>query len=214
MTVSTRVIRLIVSRMELPYVQLQGGQRLQVIPEFAALPYCQKNQSAAFVASHRVLIVWENDPKLLLERAQTIQDLLIGMIWSNETQRVNDKATAQGIDIDVTDLDDLLDDPEPVKPQPRRIKLWQSVYTSMAICLLTVTIGSAWRHVAIEQIQAPNWLRLLFLLPLPAQAWLSLVSITTCPIFHDRLTDQVLLPGTCRQCRSVFRISEACEIEQ
>ncbi|KAH7412026.1 glycosyl transferase family group 2-domain-containing protein [Phaeosphaeria sp. MPI-PUGE-AT-0046c] len=171
MTVSTRMIKLIISRTELSYVQIQHGQRLQVVPDFAALPYCQKNQSAAFVASQQILVVWEDDPKMLLDRAQTIQDLLI---WGDELFRASDKAAAQSIDIDVADLDEILDDIETTQSQPRKTKLWQAVYTSMAICLLTITIGSAWRHVAIEQIHAPNWLRLLFILPLPAQAWLSL----------------------------------------
>lgn len=113
---------------------------------------------------------------MLLERAQTIQDLLFKMTMGDELWRVSDKATAQSIGIDVTELDEFWDDIENTQLQPRKIKLWQAVYTSMAICLLTITIGSAWRHVAIEQIHAPNWVRLLFILPLPAQAWLSLVS--------------------------------------
>jgi len=57
------------------------------------------------------------------------------------------------------------------------MKMWQAAYCGMSILLLTVAIGSGYRQIAIEEFQAPkHWLRLLFLICLPAQVWLSLVS--------------------------------------
>ena len=70
MTVNTRVIKLILATNDLPYVELTPGLRLQVIPSMSDLSICQKHQSAAFVAKEQLLIVWEDDPKRLLERAK------------------------------------------------------------------------------------------------------------------------------------------------
>jgi hypothetical protein len=176
MTVNTRMIKLILGRTELPYVQIQFGKRLQVIPDYNALQYCQKNMGAAFIATHQTLVVWEDDPKRLLDRAQGIQDALVKMIWGNDLARVTDKTIAKSIGIEAVENNEegwgLHEDKS---EQPRKLKLWQSLYTSIAICMLTVAIGSGWRQIAIEQIHDPNWLRMLFLIAIPGQAWLSLV---------------------------------------
>jgi hypothetical protein len=175
MTINTRMLDLILSRTALPYVQIQLGKRLQIVPDFNALPFCQKNMSAAFVASHQALVVWEDDPKRLLDKAQGLQDAMIKMVWGNGVANMTDKTIVKSIGIVLKEYDESLDDYEEHPEQPRRIKLWQSLYTAIAICMLTVAIGSGWRQVAIQQIQDPNWSRLLFLIVIPAQAWLSLV---------------------------------------
>lgn len=183
------MIKLILERTDLPYVQIQYGQRLQVVPDFSALQYCRKNMQAAFVASHQALVVWEDEPKRLLERAQSIQDALVQMIWGKDLARVTEKAVAKSIGLEAKEYSeepwDIFDDtPE----KPRKLKMWQSVYTSIAILMLTVAVGSGWRQVAIQQIHEPNWLRMLFLIAIPAQAWLSLVcckgSTRLCPADH------------------------------
>jgi hypothetical protein len=176
MTVRTKIIHLILSRTDLSYVQIQSGKRLQIIPDFGALAYCQKNQSAAFVRSHQTLVVWEDDPKKLLDRAQGLQDAIIRMVWGNEVAFATERAIAKSVGTEFpdhgTDLDELEDNQEP----PRKIRVWQAIYTSTAILMLTVAIGGGWREIGIQQVQAPNWLRLLFLITLPPHVWLSLVS--------------------------------------
>ncbi|KAF1917616.1 glycosyl transferase family group 2-domain-containing protein [Ampelomyces quisqualis] len=172
-TVSTKMIRLILSRTELPYVQIQHGMRLQVVPDFSTLRYCQKNQSASFIASEQLLVVWEDDPRRLLDRAQGIQDALVKMIWGNELSRLTDSTVAKSVGIDVSEPDDGLEEYDETPEEPRKIRLWQAVYTGIAITVLTVGVGSGWSHIAIEQIQDPNWLRMLFILAVPGQAWLA-----------------------------------------
>jgi hypothetical protein len=187
MTVSTKMIKLILSRTELPYVQIQHGKRLQVVPDMASLKFCQKNQSASFVAKEQVLVVWEDDPGSLLERAQGIQDSLVRMIWGNELSRVTDAGIAKTLGIDIYDLDAGFQEFESPE-EPRPIRLWQTVYTAMAITMLTAAIGSGWRQVAIQQVYNPNWFRMLFALTLPAQGWLALVSSSTTGSLSGPLT--------------------------
>jgi hypothetical protein len=175
MTVNSRIIKLILSRTEFPYVQIQAGKRLQVVPDFDVLPYCQKNQFAAFVTSHQALVVWEDDPKRLIDRAQGIQDALIKMIGGDELAHMTNKSIEKSVGPDTDDYVESMVDHEEVENYKRPLKMWQPIYTSIAILMLTTAIGSGWRKVAIQQVQDPDWLRLLFMIAIPGQACLSLV---------------------------------------
>jgi hypothetical protein len=171
MTVNTKIIHLILSRTDLPYVQIQAGKRLQIVPDFGALPYCQKNQSAAFVKSHQTLVVWEDDPQKLLDHAQSLQDTIIKMVWGNEIAFAT-KEGADGSEYD-SDMNSLEGGVEPL----RKTGVHQAIYTAAATLLLMVTMGAGWKQVGIQQVQDPNWLRLLFILTLVPHFWLSLVSL-------------------------------------
>jgi hypothetical protein len=170
MTVNTKIIHLILSRTDLPYVQIQAGKRLQIVQDFGALAYCQKNQSAAFVKSHQTLVVWEDDPEKLLDRAQGLQDTIIKMVWGNEIIFAIEKGAA-GSEYD-SNIDSLEGGVEP----PRKTGVHQAIYTAAATLLLMVTMGAGWKQIGIQQVQDPNWLRLLFILTLVPHFWLSLVS--------------------------------------
>jgi hypothetical protein len=191
MTVNNRVIKYVLERTSMPYVQIQSGLRLQVIPDFEALPFCQRNQSAAFIASRGMLVVWQDDPKLLLERADSIINALMRMMCGNEYGHGPDdeleKVLGKTPIIDIEDYTEVYDTGSGGN-EKREQKLWQSAYCGMSILLLTTAIGSGWRQVAIQEIQDPNKLRYLFLICLPAQVWLSLVCrsfSTSCCLITD-----------------------------
>jgi hypothetical protein len=173
MTVNTRVIKLILARTDLPYVELTAGLRLQVIPNIKDLPHCQKHQSAAFIATQQMLVVWEDDPKRLLERASYIQETLMKMIW--------------GV-TDVAPMDQ--DDLETADEKPRRTVLIQAWLTAATLVLAISALGGGWRNIAIEIVVDRNYVRLAFLACLLPQVWLSLVR-TLRPmlfiIFHPSL---------------------------
>ncbi|KAF2707819.1 hypothetical protein K504DRAFT_435857 [Pleomassaria siparia CBS 279.74] len=171
MTVNTRVIKLLLARTDLSYVQIDPGLRLQVIPNIEALPYCQKYQSAAFVASTQLLIVWEDDPKRLLEHAGYIQDTLMKMIWEGDpTLGMEDKTDP---DVNVLPIDDA-EEADLAPDKERRVILIQAVLTAATIVLVMAAMGSGWRNVAIELVVDGNWIRLAFLACMLPQMWLSL----------------------------------------
>jgi hypothetical protein len=178
MTVNSRVIKFILERTSVPFVQIQSGLRLQVVPDFEALPFCQRGQSAAFIASRGMLVVWEDDPKLLLERADFIINALMRMMCGDEYGYGADdeikKVLGKNPMIDIGDYSEVFDMGNGSE-EKRELKLWQAAYCGMSILLLTTAIGSGWRQIAIQQIHEPNWLRLLFIICLPGQVWLSLV---------------------------------------
>jgi hypothetical protein len=189
MTVNTRVIKYILERTQGRYVQIQTGLRLQVIPDFEALPFCQRGQSAAFVASRGILIVWQDDPKLTLERAEFIINCLMRMMcgaeYGYDAQDLElEKALGKNPIVSIEEYDDGSFSSNGQDDEPREMKMWQAAYCGMSILLLTTAIGSGYRQIAIEEFQAPkHWLRLLFIICLPAQVWLSLVS-QRCAHFH------------------------------
>lgn len=179
MTVKTRVISYLLAKSDVSYVEIRPGLRLQVIPNFASLSFCQRGQSAAFVASEQLLVVWQDDAKLLLEKSELLINYMMRMMCGHDygysVDEELDIVNGKSVSYDHPEQDNSSELDDTHDPTPRKLKIWQSIYTAISILLLTTAIGSGWRKVAIQQIQEPNWLRLLFIICLPAQFWLSLV---------------------------------------
>ncbi|KAJ4372949.1 hypothetical protein N0V83_003240 [Neocucurbitaria cava] len=174
-TVSSSIIEYLLAQTEAPFVQIQPGLRLQILPSVHSLPHCQKGQSAAFISSHQMLFIWQDDPKLLIRRAQEFQDALASSIVGDEFDiKDDDKTMHKPQFANVADYEDDFGLEERMIDKPRKAKLWQAVYTGGTILALTVALGTGWRQVAIQQIHDPNWFRLLFIISVPAQVWLSL----------------------------------------
>jgi hypothetical protein len=174
MTVRTTVIKTIVSLTDLPYVQIQSGKRLQLIPDIASLPFCQRNQSAAFIASHQMLVVWDDSPTLLVRRTEDIQQSLMSM-FCGEGDDVSEDMASKGTFVSTKEYEDYYDLAGIDDNEERRPQLWQCVYTSMALLLMISALGSGFRQIAIQQMHKPDWRRFLFVIPLAGQIWLSLV---------------------------------------
>ena len=178
MTISTRVIKLFLLNIDRPYVPLSDGLRLQVLPDMAALPRCQKHQFAAFIADKGVLVVWDDEPRYLLSRAEKLEKGLMEMVWHGELPQIeNEKAGSK----DGSTVGKALDavgqpDAEAVKDDnARRIVLLQPFLTSVTLVLTLAAMGSGWRNVALEVFVDHNYLRLAFLAAAPAQMWLAFV---------------------------------------
>jgi hypothetical protein len=173
MTVSTPIIEMILSSTKTDYVQISHGQRIQIIPSFDALPYCQRYQSAAFVRSHQLLVVWDDDANLLIDHATRLQEsLMAGFFKATIADENKNNEAKKDANVEVSSL---IEDGNNGKDKSRRVPLWQTIYTTLAIMLLITCIAFGYRKVAIEIVVDPNWLRLLFLLVLPASVWLGLV---------------------------------------
>jgi hypothetical protein len=177
MTVRSEIITYILEHFDQPYVQIQSGLRIQVLPDYDALPYCQRGQSAAFVSERRVLVVWHDNAKLLLDLAQQIRDS-VAESFSGEELADGERNNSKGFS-SLLVLQDLEENeknvPESGVEKPRKIMLWQAGYTATALFLSVASIGAGWSKIAVEQIQEPNWFRLLFVICIPAQFWLAQV---------------------------------------
>ena len=185
MTVSTRVIRLVVERTRLVTITLQDGLHVQILPSIKFLATCQKHQNAAFIKDQGILVVWADSPREVITQAQDIEGQMMHVFARSldpydekspekegHTVRVTEKGVG-GSDLDSEKMsreDGLTDD-------PRRIVLNQAILCAITLILIIAALASGWRQIAIQIKVDHNWIRLAFILVMPLQIWLALVCI-------------------------------------
>jgi hypothetical protein len=202
-------VKLFLRKMDVTYVPLDNGLRIQVLPNVTYLPQCQKHHFAAFIQDPSILVVWDDDPNHLLSRAEGIEDNLIGMVWNvdeddNEktSNAVPSKSASRTPSIRVKDV---LSSPnsnteESLAESPRKIVLIQPFLTAITLILILAAIGGGWRQIAMELKVDYGWIRLAFVVVVPLQIWLALVGFIMLYTSKSRLTFQVLHAGYCRLC--------------
>ena len=179
MTINTGVVKLFLQDGTLTHMPLDSGLRLQILPNISALPDCQKHQFAAFVRTHNVLIVWDDDPNHILKRVQSIEDQLISMIWKEEIEDDESappmlSAVPSILNLNPNGDETSSQNPEIANVPARRIVLVQPILTAITIVILVAAIGSGWRQIALEIKVDHNWMRLAFIAVVPFQCWLAL----------------------------------------
>ncbi|KAI4124414.1 MAG: hypothetical protein LQ338_004805 [Usnochroma carphineum] len=180
MTVNTKVINLILQRDDLVFIQLKDGLKLQILPNIAFLPTCQKYQNAAFVKDQAVLIVWADSPKEVLARAAAIEEQMMwvfsqGMSPYGE-EEPDEKKEEQSVNVVElpSDGEGSYGMEEGHREKPRPIHLTQAIMTGLTLILVVAAMGSGWRQMAIETAVDNSYLRWAFLAAVPAQIWLAL----------------------------------------
>ncbi|KAI9698880.1 MAG: hypothetical protein M1820_007301 [Bogoriella megaspora] len=170
LTVSTRVIKLFLHHNTQAYVPLRDGLRLQVLPDISWLPRCQKHQFAAFIADRGVLIVWDDQPRHILERTRNIETQLMDMIWATEDE---EKMGTKPPSVMINEVDSEEDAEQGAITFKRRPVLWQPVFTAFALFLAITAMGTGWRQIAVETFVDSTYLRMAFFLACPIQIWLA-----------------------------------------
>lgn len=183
MTVNTRVIKLFLRRQDLPYVPLKDGLRIQILPNITFLPTCQKHHFAAFIKDTSILVVWDDEPKHLLSRAQKIEEQLMSMIWDSNSEY--DEKTNKSQSVLVTEVpqegpDGEIVYEELITEKPRKLVLIQATITALTLIILIAAIGAGWRNIAIEIAVDKSMMRLVFAAVVPLQMWLALVCLACC----------------------------------
>jgi len=173
MTVNTRVINVILAsrRTSYDYIPLPDGLRLQVLPSMRELPRCQKHHFAAFIQDLQILVVWDDEPKKVLARAEALERQLMKMIWGSgdqeEDEAEGEGEKGQGIEIDETpvDLEAAANSPD------RRIKLTSAFTVALTLALSLSTIGIGYRALALEIATDKSFIRLALIVVSPLQVW-------------------------------------------
>src|ERR1700712_1990416 len=106
MTVNSRIIRTFLEwSPDAVDVPLLNGLRIQILPTIEDLPRARKHQYAAFVASEKLLVVWDDETMNVIARAKAIESELMELIWKaglstdeQEDQRKRSTAIAGKID--------------------------------------------------------------------------------------------------------------------
>ena len=173
MTVNTRVIKLFLTKNEKSYVPLKEGLRLQVLPDVSYLPRCQKHQFAAFIADRGVLVVWDDEPRHILDRAQKIEKALMEMIWDNGSEGDDDEKDGSSMNANDRAMGDGVVERGTFE-QPRRIFMLMPILSAATLFLTVLAIGAGYRLIAIETMVDMNYMRMAFVFAIPAQCWLAL----------------------------------------
>jgi len=171
MTVNTRVIKLFLHNNQKSYVPLKNGLRLQVVPDMSYLPRCQKHQFAAFVADRGCLVVWDDEPRHILDRANKIEKSLMEMIW-DDSGSMDDEKKEAAVDIDEVGSED--DVERGTLEEPRKINLLMPISSAFTLAVTILAIGSGWRQIAFQTTVDGNYLRIAFIVAFIPQVWLAL----------------------------------------
>lgn len=178
MTVNTRVIKIFLSRNTENFVPLADGLRLQVLPSIDYLPKCQKHHFAAFIQDTCVLVVWDDQPKKLMDRAENIEQQLMRMIWKgmgdNEIEE-DEKKTMVYAEATEISSSASMDIEDAANTERRPIMLWNSVCSAMTMFLVIGAMSFGFKALAKEVTTDGNYTRLALLVVVPAQFFVSLV---------------------------------------
>jgi hypothetical protein len=179
MTVNTRVIKLFLTQHTADYVPLSHGLRLQVLPSVEYLPQCQKHHFGAFIRDQQNLIVWDDESRNLLQRAASIENSLMDLVWSTtEFEALDEKKSANVSTTSVLSFDqEEAIDPnnlESALRQNRKTKLTNAVVVGATLTLLVAALGMGWRNLAQEVAIDGNYTRLALLVVTPCQVFVSL----------------------------------------
>lgn len=185
MTINSRVISLFLQSNPRDHVPLGNGLRVQVLPNMTFLPASQRHHFAAFIADRGLMVVWDDNPRHLLKRATDIQDALMAVIWPTETDEVAEEMPSKEksgmVNVEEVSDSDSTNEEDDMEP-PRRFVLNHSIIMAFTLCLCILSLGSGFAKIAKEIYLDGGYIRVAFVVALPAQIWLSLffyMSLTT-----------------------------------
>lgn len=172
MTVNSRVIKTFLQwSPDAVDVPLTNGLRVQILPTIEDIPRARKHQFAAFVASEGLLVVWDDDALHLVQRAKLIESELMELVWkAGHLDEPDEKAEAPVITTEA----EIDEESGEVKPEQRPVHLLNTYLVTMTLVLITVSLGSAFRALAIEVAVDGDYRRLALALLFPIQIFFSL----------------------------------------
>ncbi|KAI0164495.1 glycosyl transferase family group 2-domain-containing protein [Hypoxylon sp. FL1284] len=184
MTVNTRVINVILAsrRTTYDYIPLSDGLRLQVLPSMRELPHCKKHHFAAFIQDLQILVVWDDEPKKVLARAEALERQLMRMIWGpgdeedvQEEEKEEKAEKSEGVQVDVT----AVDVEAASEPEKRRIKLSSSFMVALTLALCISCMGLGLRNLAYETQMDGSYVRLALIAVIPVEMWVAMFFFQT-----------------------------------
>ncbi|KAI8966585.1 glycosyl transferase family group 2-domain-containing protein [Daldinia sp. FL1419] len=173
MTINTRVVAVLLSS-ELAtrdYIPFLNGLRLQILPSMRDLPRCQKHHFAAFIRDLKILVIWDNDPRNLLDRAEALEQGLIKTFWGSWIEDdgqggVREKMPTTKVRIAPIDLEKAIE-------KKRKIKLTSALIVAMTVALCVSCMGLGLRALAFEVQTDGSYVRLALIAVIPIEIWVA-----------------------------------------
>ena len=161
---------------------------MKIYPSIASLIDVDRYMEAALVREQDMLIVWGETAETCFARAAEVQDQMMqpffdGMNadWEEKASLPTKKNPVVGVsevssdtDRDATPGSDFME--EAAAEPPRRPVLIQSYLTAATLFLITAALGTGWKNIVVELMVDHSYIRLAFILVVPLQFWLALVS--------------------------------------
>jgi hypothetical protein len=171
MTVTTRVIQIFLARQENDFVPLSNDLRLQVLPSVEYLPRCQRHHFGAFIQDQQILLVWDDQARHLLDRAEYFEKSLMEMIWVEGEELIDEKKDAVEVGSEEVDPNKDLESAEPPR---RKTMLINPIMVGLTLALLFSALGLGWRNLGLEVAADGKYSRLALLVVTPCQIFVSL----------------------------------------
>jgi hypothetical protein len=172
MTVNTRVIKIFLGQPELISIPLLDNLKIQIIPDISYLPRCQKHHFAAFVRDRATVVVWDDDPRTILDRIRYLEQQLVAAVWREGNAASDEEKLQTPQYLNTEDSEDSSD----VTPEGgRKTILIQSWLAAITLFLVISAIGLGFRSIATEIKIDHQWSRLALLAVVLVQMWLALV---------------------------------------
>jgi len=176
MTVNTPVVQSIIGAiLQRPLIDtmpLPDGLQLQILPRMTDLPRCQKHHFAAFVLEPPVLVVWDDEPNLVILRAEKLEQSIIKLIWRSESEEDEDEEKGHNMVEGVSpgDLEDAL------AAERRPIRTTSALMVAIALGLAISCLGLGWRWLAFEVATDGDFVRIALVAAAPVTFFISIVS--------------------------------------
>jgi hypothetical protein len=151
-------------------VQLRSGLQIQMFPSIRQLKIAQKHQCAAFIQDGSYLLVWDDDPNKLIERAADLERQLVEISWRTATG-VYPKGEQRQTSV-VATREELL---EAGMADDRKPTYINSYICALTLCLSFLIIGLGLKTLVKETIVDMGYARLATLAFIPVQFFMSLV---------------------------------------
>lgn len=141
----------------------------------ADLVRARKYQFAAFIADTQLLVVWDDDPLNLINRASQIETALMALVWKIGKGDEVESKEAKIMDMQIEEVVDV-ESGEIVYRERRPTNLLNTILVSCTIVLVFCMLAAGYRQIAIETAVDRNYMRILFVLLTPVQVFFTLVN--------------------------------------
>jgi len=172
------IIGAIMNRPMIDSIPLPDGLQLQVLPRMTDLPRCQKHHYAAFVLEPPVLVVWDDEASMVLQRAERLQQSIVKLVWRSESEEEEDDEKGAKTPVPGTHDMSPAELEEALAAEPRSIRLTSSLMVAIALGMAIACLGLGWRWLAFEVVTDNSFLRIALVAAAPATFFISIVSET------------------------------------
>jgi hypothetical protein len=177
MTVNSRIIRTFLQWAPgATDVPLMNGLRVQILPSVDDLPKARKNQFAAFLAAEALLVVWDDEPTNIMNRAAAIEDELMELVWKTGDAQEEEENSEKKKGPAVVEIE-IDEESGEYLPEKRPTNIQNSVLVGFTLVIIIVLLGLGFRQVAVEILVDRGYARLAFLLLIPVQIFFTLVCV-------------------------------------